>query len=375
MSWFHARAKQEGAYLITHFQLELDGDGQDDDVVCYDFKQGVGTTLPVVLVGLASGERFALSGGGIGPGIMDRCPRPTRGGHPEVLTLGRSGTTGWSDTVSIRFDRHGPLLVATSSGGRYHSASLSLLAQRFSRLSREDLESAEEEDGSEERHRSEGAVVLAPGTESPASHPPVWVSWGRKHWSGKEDADLKVHAFRRGNTVTVVAQFQDDHVVAATDTSPKAILAADHLELWWHERGQADGRSRPVQLGVARTHEGIPVSTWFRPPARKLSPPTARWVAPNQVEVDLPVAWVLPKARSEEEDPGASTGVPFTVVFSDSDGKGQETLVSTSDRLPGPYDYGLLAIAPEGRPFPALWGGAQHWERVGKRTTLRSLVR
>jgi len=190
MSWFHARAKHEGAYLITHFQLDLDGDEQDDDVVCYDFKQGVGTTLPVVLVGLASGERFALSGGGIGPGLMDRCPRPTRGGHPEVLTLGRSGTTGWSDTVSVRFDRHGPLLVATSSGDRYHSASLSLLAQRFSRLSREDSES-EEEDGSEERHRSEGAVVLAPGTESPAGHPPVWVSWGRKHWSGKEDADLR----------------------------------------------------------------------------------------------------------------------------------------------------------------------------------------
>jgi len=81
------------------------------------------------------------------------------------------------------------------------------------------------------------------------------------------------------------------------------------------------------------------------------------------------------RGPEEEEDPGASTGVPFTVVFSDSDGKGQETLVSTSDRLPGPYDYGLLAIAPEGRPFPALWGGKQHWERVGKRTTLRSLVR
>ncbi|QDE84336.1 hypothetical protein [Myxococcus xanthus] len=69
MSWFHARAKQEGAYLITHFQLELDGDGQDDDVVCYSFfKQGEGTTGPVVLVGLASGERFALTGGGMGPG-------------------------------------------------------------------------------------------------------------------------------------------------------------------------------------------------------------------------------------------------------------------------------------------------------------------
>ncbi|WAM23672.1 hypothetical protein [Myxococcus sp. NMCA1] len=373
MSWFHARAKQEGAYLITHFQLELDGDGQDDDVVCYSFfKQGEGTTGPVVLVGLASGERFALTGGGMGPGAMDQCPSSSRGGGPEVLTLGRSGLTGWSDTVSVRFDRKGPLLVGTSSSDRYHSASLSLLAQRFSTLSHEDSESGEEEDGSEERRQSEHAVVLAPGTGIPAGHAPVWVSWGRKHWSGKEDADLKVHAFRRGNTVTVVAQFHDDHTVVATDTSPKAILGADHLELWWSERG--DVHSRPVQLGVARTQEGIPVSTWFRRPGRRVPPPTARWVTPNHVEVDLPVAWVLPKARSEEEDPGASKGGPFTIVFSDSDGKGQETLVSTSDRTPGPYLYGRLAIAPEGRPFPALWGGDLHWERVGKRTTLRSLV-
>ncbi|NOK06951.1 MULTISPECIES: hypothetical protein [Myxococcus] len=106
---------------------------------------------------------------------------------------------------------------------------------------------------------------------------------------------------RRGNTVTVVAQFQDDHTVAATDTSPKAILGADHLELWWSERGGV--HSRPVQLGVARPHGGLPVSTWFRRPGRRVPLPTVRWVAPNQVEVDLPVAWVLPKARSEEEDP------------------------------------------------------------------------
>lgn len=250
MSWFHARAKQEGAYLITHFQLELDGDGLDDDVVCYSLKQDVGTTLPVVLVGLASGERFALTGGGIGPGAMDQCPPSNRGGRPEVLTLGRSGLTGWSDTVSVRFDRQGPLLVERSSSDRYHSASLSLLAQRSSTLLHEDSASGEE-DGSEDRRQSERAVVLAPGTGIPAGHAPVWVSWGRKHWSGKEDADLKVHALRRGNTVTVVAQFQDDHTVAAMDSSPKAILDADHLELWWSERG--DVHSRPVQLGAART--------------------------------------------------------------------------------------------------------------------------
>lgn len=82
----------------------------------------------------------------------------------------------------------------------------------------------------------------------------------------------------------------------------------------------------------------------------------------------------LDGGNSRATPPGRVHGAPFTVVFSDSDGKGQETLVSTSDRTPGPYLYGLLAIAPEGRPFPALWWGDQHWTRVGKRTTLRSLV-
>ncbi|WP_244219818.1 hypothetical protein [Corallococcus interemptor] len=372
-AWFDARVKAEKPEVRERFQLDLDGDGREDDVVCYDFKdpEGPGTTTPVILVGLATGERFALRGEGLGP-MTVQCPSAP---SPKAtsLHLGGNGLTGFVAGASLRFDKKGPLLTRVNSGDRYHSRSMDLVSQRMEFSSYEYSESQ-----TEDPVPNRSAAMLASGAKDPAPPAPVWVSWGQKNWSGAADADLKAQWLRKGDTVTLLATLQDDQPVPAVGASAKAILAADHLELWWLE--WKEGTPRPVQLGVARTVDGKTVATWFQPPSRKNTPlPSVRWTAPDRLEVDLPMRWIVP---TRLDQPATDTGeleppsgqADFTVVFSDSDGKGQETLVSTTEKRPGSGSFSALFISEPGSPYPRLNKRVFSWVPVKQRSTLRELV-
>jgi hypothetical protein len=377
-AWFDARVKAEKPEVRERFQSDLDGDGREDDVVCYDFKdpEGPGTTTPVILVALATGERFAMRGGGLGPIDSVNCPSapaPNTKGQRNSLHLGGNGLTGYVGGVSLLFDKKGPLLVGGSTGDRYHAWSMDLRSQRTERSSYEYSESQ-----TEDPVPNRSAAMLASGTQEPAPPAPVWVSWGKKNWSGDADAGLKVQWLRKDATVTLLATLQDDQPVPAADASAKAILGADHLELWWSE---PNGESvRAVQLGVSRTADGKPVATWFQPPSRKSKAlPSIRWTAPGRFEVDLPVSWLVPKPKDgvtvhdgDVEPPSALAA--FTVVFSDSDGKGQETLVSTTEQRPGAGNFSSLYLAEPGSPHPRLSKGVFSWVPVKQGTTLRELV-
>ncbi|WP_254360699.1 hypothetical protein [Corallococcus exiguus] len=376
--WFDARVKAEKPEVRERFQLDLDGDGREDDVVCYDFKEpeGPGTTTPVVLVGLATGERFAMRGDGLGPIDHVGCPSAPSSktkGRPNSLSLGGNGMTGYVGAVSLLFDNKGPLLVGGNTGDRYHAWSMDLVSQRTELSSYEYSESQ-----TEDPVPNRSASMLASGTQEPAPPAPVWVSWGKKNWSGDADAGLKVQWLRKGSTVTLLATLHDDQPVPAADASAKAILGADHLELWWREP-DVDSK-RAVQLGVARTADGKPVATWFQPPGRKdKALPSIRWTAPVRFEVDLPVSWLVPKPRDgvtvhdgDMEPPSGLAAV--TVVFSDSDGKGQETLVSTTEKRPGAEVFSSLYLAEPGSLYPRLSKGVFSWVPVQQGTTLRELV-
>ena len=369
-TWLDERVRAESARVVSHERLDLDGDGRSDHVVCFVFNLEVGTTSPVILVGLATGERFALSGGGGGLGRLDSCPSPSkpskRGGSTlPTLHLTRSGLTGYSDSVSLRFDRLGPLLAASSLGDRYMSMSADLQRQE-----REYLDQSEVYQGTTDTPDRYASAALVSASSKAWALPPVrtWVSWGQGRHQGERDAALQVTASHTKKVITVQLRITDDTDVRATSGTDKAVLAADHLELWWQEGSHP--HMRTVQLGVARDARGQPLSVWFQAPEPLHALPAVRWSADNQVEVDLRTEWLFPASQADKEREGR----PFTVVFSDSDGKGQETLVSTTDRRPTSTNFGGLFLAAEKQRLPRLSQYTQGWSVVKPDATLRDLV-
>jgi hypothetical protein len=366
LSWFDSREKAEKPTVQYRDKVDLDGDGQDDDVVCYFFQP----ESPVVLVGLATGEGFALSGDEPwGPGGLRDCPEPPsqsrEAGRPPSLRLKFNGM-GYVSNLSLQFNKQGPLLLKSDSSDRHHDSNVDLVSQRRS-FQRIESDESSTQASQEVLH----AALVASGTEAPSPPAPTWVSWGKERWTGPEDADLKVHVMRRGDTLTVVARLTDDQHVPAADASPRAILAADHLELWWSKPGE---KTRlPIQLGMARTAEGSVVAAWFQKPGRKAAPlPVVRWTSPEQVEVDLPLAQVV-HGPLEDFAPEVDSGA-LTVVFSDSDGKGQETLVSTTRQRPSGTSFSSLYVAEPGSRFPSLRKGGL-WTLIKPRDTLQGFVR
>ncbi|NOK34747.1 hypothetical protein HMI49_16230 [Corallococcus exercitus] len=384
--WFDARVKAEKVVVRERFQLDLDGDGREDDVVCYVFetpREWV-TTAPVILVGLATGERFALRGQGLGPGFVEcpTAPLATAEEQLKTLQVGMSAPTGFRAEASLRFDRKGPLLTRSRTQDQHHLRTVDLVLQDAEFISFESLNATPTDggdiDSAQESPPVRSAAMLASGTKVPAPPAPVWPSWGQKDWDGFADANLKVQWLRKGDAVTLIATLRDDHPVSAADARVKAIFVADHLELWWRE--WKAGSSRPVRLGVARTADGKPVAAWFQPPGREDTPlPPVRWTAPDRLEVDLPLSWILTRPLTPAatlpillEPPSERTDL--TVAFSDSDGKGPETLLSTTQSRPDGETFSPLFIAEPECPHPRLSRRVLQWVPVGQGTTLRELV-
>jgi hypothetical protein len=177
---------------------------------------------------------------------------------------------------------------------------------------------------------------------------PVNVTFGAKRWTGKSDADLSVRVvFVPDYGVRVQLAATDDRaVLPAADADARAMVRADHFELWFcWDIARCD--ERPTQLGVARTAAGGALALWLRPPqVGGPVPPVS--VEKDQLVVDLPRD--LLGARS--------TGpalVPFTVAYSDSDdpAAGQETMVATAPlKKAKPNPPSLLSISDGGGPFP-----------------------
>ncbi|CAM4482211.1 MULTISPECIES: hypothetical protein [Myxococcus] len=370
--WFDARVNEEQPKVFTRFQVDLDGDGRDDEVVCYGFmRKDIPQVMEaglLILVGLASGERFAFNEGA-GPDGLSACPMPpdkAEGSGKAVLIVERQGG-GTSSRVKLRFDRKGPLLVGSVVNTRFSSNSMDLLTQR-THSSNYTAPMSDDENDEGDESESDGMAHGVSDLEATVLPSPGQVSWGQKHWKGPEDADLKVSLRRRGDLLVVSVRLRDDKMVTATDGSPKAILAADHLELSWTEwAATKSGTNQYVQLGVARNARGTPVATWFRPPWKKDTPlPTIRWTSPDAVEVDLRLRWLMPTpAKLGYYDPTSVTP-QLKVSFSDGDGKGQETLVDVN--------AGMLFFAEPGRPFPTVEQYVQPWMRVADDATLRSLT-
>ena len=369
-SWFEARVKAESARVLLHEQLDLDGDGRSDHLACYVLPREQGTTPPVVLVGLATGERFSFSGGGSTPALLDQCPeRPTpvkRGsGLRPTLTLKRSGLTGYVDSVSIVLDWAGPLLKRYSAGDRYMRLSEDAALQ-----TRDYEDHTQVYVGEAENPESyESAAIVAASSKAQAPSPAdTWISWGQANSQAEGDAALQITASHAKGVITVRLQLADDTDVRAAEGTAKAVLAADHLELWWIEDSHTTN-PRTVQLGTARNVQGKPVSVWFQAPEPRHALPAVRWSQDNVVEVDLSAEWLFPPPV--EKNPG---GASFTAVFSDSDGNGQETLVSTTQRRPTAENLGKLFLAAAKQRLPRLSQHTQSWTSVGSEATLASLI-
>jgi hypothetical protein len=82
----------------------------------------------------------------------------------------------------------------------------------------------------------------------------------------------------------------DDHAVPpAADADARAMVRADHFELWFCRDGEhsPECEETPSQLGVARTATGGALARWLRRPPRP-TPVPAVSVEKDQLVVILP---------------------------------------------------------------------------------------
>ena len=182
---------------------------------------------------------------------------------------------------------------------------------------------------------------------------PSDVTFGAKRWTGKPDADLSVRVLVVPQGLKVELFATDDRaVLPAADANPRAIVRADHFELWFcAENGPSNAcRGEPAQLAVARTTGGGALARWLRPHPRGAPVPAA------SLENDRLVV-ILPRALigAEPNSNGWPVLVPLTVAYSDSDdpAAGQQTMVATAPiRRATPVSPSLLAVPDGDRPFP-----------------------
>jgi hypothetical protein len=188
---------------------------------------------------------------------------------------------------------------------------------------------------------------------------PIDVTFGAKRWTGKPDADFNVRVVVVPQGLRVELAATDDRAVPpAADADPRAIVRADHFELWFCAEGEhsSECEDKPAQLAVARTAAGGALSRWLRPHPRGAPAPAAT------IEKDHLVV-VLPRALLGAEPTGdvQPALVPLTIAYSDSDdpAAGQQTMVATARiKRAKPDPPSLLALPYDDRPFPR-WTRAQ----------------
>jgi hypothetical protein len=182
--------------------------------------------------------------------------------------------------------------------------------------------------------------------------PPVDVTFGRKRWTGKADADLAVRVLVVPEGFRVELGATDDRAVPPADgADARAVVRADHFELWFcPDFEEASGCKRPpAQLAVARTASGGVLAMWLRPYPGM--PVPAASLDGDCLVVTLPRAFL----SAEPKPNGRPTLVPLTVAYSDSDdpAAGQQTMVATASiKKANPDQPSLLAVPDGDRPFP-----------------------
>ena len=154
--------------------------------------------------------------------------------------------------------------------------------------------------------------------------------WGRRRWTGKPDADFSVRVLVVPQGLKVELAATDDRAVRpAADADARALVRADHFELWFCAENEHSNecQGKPAQLGVARTAGGGALARWLRPHPRGAPVPAV------SLEKDC-LAVILPRALvgAEPGPHGWPVLVPLTVAYSDSDdpAAGQQTMVSTA---------------------------------------------
>lgn len=189
----------------------------------------------------------------------------------------------------------------------------------------------------------EGALIVAQRWAYEPARVPTWCVWGER--DGDEDADLLVNAQATDQGVDLRLRVMDDIWIPPTGPGDHAMVRSDHIEIWL-------GSDR--QLGVELTEE--PQARWLLGEGPL---PSVRWDE-GVLVVSLSSALLGP-GRGPPESTGAytewvqplGTVWAMTVVFSDSDGGGQEALVATSTlRYRDPATLGQLVLFPDAARFP-----------------------
>lgn len=318
--------------------VDLNGDAKKDHIYCMPPGSDSASSVRVEL----SNHQKYIFAPDWGPIDCGRQDVSIAGDSVEIV---QAGMTGSSDVSRIRFDENGPLFVYHDFATRY-----SVDAEDFAEGPRTYKDTTKEYEGtadSPDIYR--GSILIAPQTErKPVQYARTWQSWIRKGVKAKDNDTIQVSAIQTGKFVTVRIGISDDRDTRSIGTGLSDILNADHIELWWlDEWGDGIDRSaHAAQLGLARDTEGKPVQAWFRKPVHSVPFPTVRWNSENTVEIDIPQRW--PGFQYEGQ------AVPFTVVYSDSDGDGQKSLLSTTDRLPSPNNLARLVLTPGGQRYPRL---------------------
>jgi hypothetical protein len=206
-------------------------------------------------------------------------------------------------------------------------------------------------------------LILDAGSPWRGRLPPPrnWVTFGRAAHTGPADAeiDARVDLAAADRTLRVRLSAKDDvaRPLAAAGAPDAAFIKADHFELWFCAggKGQSCDKRSVRQLGVARLADGKLHARWLHPKGNKEPLPAVTGDA-AAVEVTLPLARV-------QHDQGLAVDVEgkLTAVYSDSDGegKGQETIVATSQlRWGNPDSFGRFVRLPDGARFPRFSEGA-----------------
>lgn len=242
------------------------------------------------------------------------------------------GMTGFSAHRTLGFVDGDLVIVNESWSDRYSSTELDW-----------DLRSARFEDFLEDTS-SEGAVLIARPWGYAPVEVPTWTVWGS--CDGEQDAGLRVSAQVREHGIDLRLRILDDIEVAPSGPEDAALVGADHIEVWLD-----GGRQLGIDLGED------PQARWLRGSGER---PDVTWdddVLVVSVPTDLlgkPVGMQADELSGSYTDWAQPLGRmwPLTVVFSDSDGVGQQALVATSTLSWPGIGLGRVVAFDEGARYP-----------------------